>query len=334
MSNSTGSSQYVATIESVSTCPVKCEMCPVSRTDVAQPNSQLMSLETAAVVAARLKNEFGVGFVSWGNWGEPLVHPQMTELSRVFAEAGLDNQFLSSSLSAKFDVEAFVKSNISHLDISISGMTAGVYNVGHKHGKWDLIQRNMEEISEMRARFPGRLQVDIRWHRYKHNEFQLEAARAWAAELGFTFKPYYAHLGGVDALHDYEHGKLEQSKLNFVRENVFLEFVEGLIAQHRGETSCPMNKNLIIHPDGRLLHCCALMASHQSGVDFLTKSRAEIVQFKDGGNPYCGECLAKGWAGFTHASKTEADLPQAPAPPPALPYSRPTPGSGIVKNQI
>ncbi|MCB9916736.1 MAG: radical SAM protein [Planctomycetes bacterium] len=310
------STSYVATVESVSTCPVNCEMCPVSRADVAQPKAQLMSLETAAIVATRLKHEFDVDFVAWGNWGEPLVHPQMVELTRVFARVGLRNQFLSTSLSVKIDADALVESDLAQLDVSLSGITAEVYNVGHKDGKWDLIRRNLEALSDAVRRKPGRLAVAIRWHRYKHNEHQLEAARAWAHELGFDFKPYFAHIGGIDALRDWDRGTLPQDKVDFVREHVFLEFVEHVIAQHVGETSCPMNRNLIVHPDGRLLHCCALMASHQSGADLLRESREALVRFKEGPNPYCAECLAKGWAGFTHSSKTEADL-RAPLPAPA-----------------
>ena len=307
--------RYVATVESVSTCPVNCEMCPVSRDDIAQPKAKLMSLDVAGAVAARLKHEFDVGFVAWGNWGEPLVHPDMVGLARAFARVGLTNQFLSSSLSAKFDVEAFVRSDIKHLDISISGITADVYNIGHKNGRWDLIERNMREVAEIRRKHPGALDVDIRWHRYRHNEHQLADARAFARELGFGFKPYYAHLGGVDALHDFEHGKLPESKRNFVQERVFLDYVQQMIARHRGETSCPMNTNLVIHSDGRLLHCCALMASHQDAVDFLTLPREALVGFKDAPNPYCAECLQKGWSGFTHSSKTGEDLqPAAPLP--------------------
>ncbi len=295
-------------------------MCPVSRNDLQQPKGKLMSLDTAGAVAARLKHEFNVEFLAWGNWGEPLVHPEMVQLAAAFARVGFKNQFLSSSLSAKFDTEAFILSDITHLDISISGMTAEVYNKGHKHGNWDLIKSNMESIAEARRQHPGRLQVDVRWHRYKYNECQLEKARAWCEELGFSFKPYFAHLGGVDALHDYEHGTLPADKAQFVKDNVFLEFINEVIDQHKSETSCPMFKNLIIHPDGKLLHCCALMASHQDGTDFLTSDADSISAFKNKPNKYCGECLSKGWAGFTHAPKTEVDLAAIEAP---LPKQRP-----------
>ncbi|MEM8712789.1 MAG: radical SAM protein, partial [Planctomycetota bacterium] len=172
--------RYIATIESVSSCPVNCEMCPVSRTDIPQPKARLMPLDVAGAVAARLRHEFDVKFVAWGNWGEPLVHPEIVQLIQAFGRVGLKNQFLSSSLSAKFDIEGLAHSGLRQLDISISGMTAEVYNVGHKNGRWDLIEENMRKVAEVRRAGAMHLNVDIRWHRYRHNEHQLAAAAEWA----------------------------------------------------------------------------------------------------------------------------------------------------------
>jgi len=81
-----------------------------------------------------------------------------------------------------------------------------------------------------------------------------------------------------------------------------------LMRKSVGGRSCAMNENLVIHSDGRLLHCCATMASHQGGLDFLTDPREKLVGFKDSPNEHCGECLAKGWAGFIMPGKTDEDL--------------------------
>ncbi|MEM8713003.1 MAG: hypothetical protein AAGG01_18785, partial [Planctomycetota bacterium] len=102
-----------------------------------------------------------------------------------------------------------------------------------------------------------------------------------------------------------------ESKVNYIRESVFVEHIDALMAVHEGETSCPMDRNLIIHPDGSLLHCCALMASHQSGIDFLSLPKESIVGFKKKPNSFCGECLEKGWSGFTHTGKTDVEVAEA-----------------------
>jgi MoaA/NifB/PqqE/SkfB family radical SAM enzyme len=299
---------YVATIEPVSTCPVKCEMCPVSRSDVPQPKARLMAFDVAGAVAARLRHEFGVESLCWGNWGEPLVHPELPALAAAFERVGIEHQYLSTSASVKFDVEALVLSHVSHVDVSISGITADVYNIGHAHGRWDLVRSNIEAIAELRRRHPGRINAGIRWHRYKHNEHQLEEARAWCESLDIEFRPYYAHLGGIEALHDWDHGTLPESKKNFVNERVFLDFVRRSLAKHENETSCPMTQNLIIHSDGTLLHCCGVMTSHQDGREFLRLSKEEIIGYKEAPNRFCGECLQKGWAGYMHSPKDDAHV--------------------------
>jgi MoaA/NifB/PqqE/SkfB family radical SAM enzyme len=296
---------FVATVEPVSTCPVKCEMCPVSRDDVAQPKAGLMSLAVAGAVASRLRHDFGVQYAAFGNWGEPLLHPQLTSILAIFAQVGISTLYLTSSLSARFDAEALVCSDLDYLDISISGLDAEVYNRGHRHGNWARVEANMAAVAEARRRHPGALQVGLRWHRYKHNEHQLAAAAELAERHHFEFKPYFGHLGGIDAHHDFEHGTLPESKRRFIEESVFLDFVQRSVAEHRGGTHCPQAQNLVIHSDGRLLHCCALMESHQTGVDFLTLPRHFLERFKNGPNRHCGECLAKGWSGFMHAAKVE-----------------------------
>ena len=302
--------RFVATIEPVSTCPVNCETCPVSRRDIEQPKARLMSLGVAGAAAARLKHEFGVNYAAFGNWGEPLLHPQIVELLTIFRQVGVGTLYLTSSLSARFDAEALVTSPLNYLDISLSGVTAEIYNMAHRHGDWERIQENIAAIVQARSRHPGALKVGLRWHRYKHNEHQFEAAREFARQHDFEFKPYFAHMGGVDALHDYEHGALPESKRRFIDQNVFLEFVERTIAAHVGGSTCSQSKNLIVHSDGRLLHCCALMSSHESGIDFLALPAKVLQAFKDAPNPSCGECLAKGWAGFMHANKDDARSPQ------------------------
>lgn len=299
---------FVSTVEPVSTCPVNCEMCPVSRVDVPQPKARLMALDVAGAAAARLHHEFGVESVCWGNWGEPLLHPEMPALAEAFARVGIQNQYLSTSGSAKFDAEALATSALTQIDVSISGVTAEVYNIGHANGRWDLVKHNIEALAEARQRHPGQLGVGIRWHRYKHNEHQLDEARRWCAELDIELKPYYAHLGGIEALHDFDHGTLPEAKRNFVNERVFLDFVKRSLAKYEGGTSCPMTQNLIIHSDGTLLHCCGVMTSHQEGREFLRMTKEEVVGFKEAPNRFCGECLKKGWAGYMHSPKVDEDL--------------------------
>ena len=302
-------STFVATIEPVSTCPVNCEACPVSRRDIEQPKARLMSLAVAGAVASRLRHEFGVGYAAFGNWGEPLVHPQIVELLAIFKQVGIGSLYLTSSLSARIDAPALVDSALDYLDISISGVTAEVYNIGHRNGDWERVEGNMHALAKARRESASRLKIGLRWHRYRHNEQQFDAARELAAQLDFEFKPYFGHLGGIEAHEDFERGTLPQSKRRFIENSVFLEYVERAVAAHVGETSCPQAENLIIHSDGRLLHCCALMDSHKTGIDFLALPRRVLESFKRAPNAHCGNCLAKGWSGFMHSSKTDHRAP-------------------------
>jgi hypothetical protein len=283
-------------------------MCPVSRKDIAQPKARLMPLELAGACAARLAYEFGVRHATFGNWGEPLVHPEFTRIVDVFARVGFRSLFLSSSLSVTIDADALIASSLTQIDCSISGLTPDVYNIGHRAGYWPLVEANIVELGAAWRRRGKGPKLGLRWHRYKHNEHQLEAASAFAARHGFAFKPYYGHLGGIDAHLALDRGTLAEGKRQFIEQSVFMDFIERSVAKHVGGTSCPQAQNLIVHSDGRLLHCCALMQSHEFGVDFLKLPRAELERFKQRPNLVCDECLAKGWAGFMHAPKTDDAL--------------------------
>jgi hypothetical protein len=46
---------------------------------------------------------------------------------------------VAARLRHEFNVKGLVHSSLKQLDISISGMTTEVYNVGPKNGRWDLI---------------------------------------------------------------------------------------------------------------------------------------------------------------------------------------------------
>jgi MoaA/NifB/PqqE/SkfB family radical SAM enzyme len=124
-------------------------------------------------------------FVTFYNYGEPLVHPETPRFIR-YAKKYLLRTMLSTSLSLpRFDAKAYVESGLDHMVLSIDGATQAVYERFRRKGNLELVFQNIRKLVQAK-RESGRSTPIIVWRllAFEHNVHEIPAAIEMARSLG------------------------------------------------------------------------------------------------------------------------------------------------------
>jgi len=119
------------------------------------------------------------------NYGEPLLSPDTPKFIRR-AKSYLTQTMLSTNMSVgRFDADAYVRSGLDYMILSIDGATQPVYERFRQKGNIDLIYRNIVKLVEAKRRLGKRTPV-ICWQyfAFEHNVHEAPLALERAGELG------------------------------------------------------------------------------------------------------------------------------------------------------
>ncbi|WP_159983738.1 MULTISPECIES: radical SAM/SPASM domain-containing protein [unclassified Novosphingobium] len=134
--------------------------------------------------------------VSLSYYGDPLMHPAISELSRIAANTGvavhITTHFSYNWSDAK--IQALVESGLSHLTVALDGATQDVYEVTRINGRVDFVINNLRRVIEIRNRLGRSIpKVEVQHIRHPHHDkTERERVRAIADDAGvdhfITFK--------------------------------------------------------------------------------------------------------------------------------------------------
>jgi MoaA/NifB/PqqE/SkfB family radical SAM enzyme len=119
------------------------------------------------------------------NYGEPITNPNTPRLVEI-AKGYLVQTVLSTSLAiARFDADAYVRSGLDFMILSIDGATQKVYERYRKNGDIDVVYRNIENLVRTKRVLKKRTPV-IRWQflAFEHNAHEIPLALKTAKALG------------------------------------------------------------------------------------------------------------------------------------------------------
>ena len=223
------------------------------------------------------------------NYGEPLLNPNTPKFIRL-AKSYLSQTMLSTNLAMeRFDADAYVKSGLDYMILSIDGATQSVYERYRQRGKIENVYGNIRKLVEARLRLRTRTPV-LCWQylAFEHNIHEISKAIETARDLGLDeFKIASAFDVGWDDS-GVQPAKIEPATLQFaadsgrrVKENwnafpdsldanaIELEFeagwIEKLVAQPQedreqkpvaGHTCHWLYKSMTMDANGRILPCC------------------------------------------------------------------------------
>lgn len=178
------SKPYITIIDTTNACNLQCPYCPTGKRRVSGRRVGSIDLDQVR----RLLNDIGPYLISANlfNWGEPLLHPRIAELTALFNQRGIMTSLSSNmNLRKSKTVHALCDAGLDYLLISFSGADQEIYEKYHRNGRLDVVLDNVRDLINYRNKHcrPGPL-VEMKYLLFKHNQHQVEQARDLAYRLG------------------------------------------------------------------------------------------------------------------------------------------------------
>ncbi|CAG0999295.1 PqqA peptide cyclase [Myxococcaceae bacterium] len=193
--------------------------------------------------------------VSLYTWGDPMTHPDLDEMCRIAADAGLQVH-VSTNFSFGFKedrLRSIVESGLTHLTVCVDGLSQEKYQKTRVGGRIDRVLHNLRRVAELRKELGREYpKLEMQYIKYQHNLDEVEPARRLAAELGVEqFSDFWG------ALHNYADREPDQYETLRPKPNQLLP-----------QCYWP-HFSMVIKYNGDVIPCCEhrMAAQHMEGGD-------------------------------------------------------------------
>ena len=285
------------TVDILSSCNLKCASCPHSIEETDVPKGS-MTLKTFKSVFDKIMEDSPfTSHISLYSWGEPLLHPYLSEIINYVHERNVAVA-LSSNLSIKFRsrLDKIIQSNPDYLKVSLSGFFPAAYNNTHQGGDIELVKENLISIRKLIDKYNANTLVDINYHLYKDNcGINIDEMEMFANKLGFVVSKTYALVMPLERVISHIEGKPDlQTRL--LKDNLLVTIDEGIEASSKSvlpENTCPFRENQInINADLSVPICCTVWQRDENVVakNFLESNLDEINKNKKNVD-LCTKCM-------------------------------------------
>jgi MoaA/NifB/PqqE/SkfB family radical SAM enzyme len=292
-SNPKGFSFY---IDVFSYCNLRCPSCLVGNKfgSVGEWPRGLMSPALLGRILDKALSECLVSSVSLYNWTEPLLHPNIAELIRTVKARGLPCH-ISSNLNVLREPEALLASGLDWLRISLSGYTQPVYQIGHRGGDIETVKTNMRRLAAAKTATGAVTCVEVFYHRYRHNEAEIQPMAALSQELGFEFASMLAYITLVEKIIAVAEGRQSHEDKEILSNLIIpLDRALGITSKiHR--TNCSLIDDMItIDVAGNVMLCCGSSMSRANTIGGFLDLTLDEIQRRRQEMSLCGPCLKLG----------------------------------------
>ena len=257
---------YYYFVDPCNVCNLRCPLC-VTGNGLLDRSRGLLRLQDYQTILDKIA-PYAV-HISLHNWGEPLLNPEIFEIIGATGKRGIAPT-MSSNLNVEKDRfgERIVESGLDYLIVSLDGLTQQTYEQYRVRGKIDLVFDNIRAIIEARKRLKRHTPL-IEWQFlvFRHNEHEVERARAQAASLGVDrFRP----RSPCFPLQDY---KLVDQPAQAAAEARWMPADPTYWEQHPGalrragylwdEPCFYLYRTMTVNPGGGLASCCLAYKERQ-----------------------------------------------------------------------
>lgn len=155
----------VVSLETTHHCNLRCSFCeshgallaePITRTREYVGGRMTMTLDTIKRLVNELA-EVGTDLVELSGKGDPIAHPQLTEIVRAIKGAGLGCALVTNGTLAKPDLaKTLVETRLDRLSVSLNAGSREAYLASNKRDLWDKAVRFLENVLAERRAAGGR----------------------------------------------------------------------------------------------------------------------------------------------------------------------------------
>ncbi len=190
---------YMLQIEPSSRCNLACPACPVGRNELGRPK-QDMSLEQFKSIIDN-QRRWLLFAVLW-DWGEPFANPQLPEMIRYAAEAGVQTVTSTNAhyLGSKEYVAAILNSGLTTLIVAIDSLHDADYRSYRVGGRLERALEGLKMLVAMKRELGSSTRINLRMVVMRHNEREIARLRRFARKAGadqFTVKTMNPGCGDV-----------------------------------------------------------------------------------------------------------------------------------------
>ena len=282
-------------------CNAKCPYCLSGRYKTAggkfvTPDSFSSTIEI--ICKNNLLNTGGV--IGLYNWGEPFLHPNLTEMLHIMNDYGLPYGFSTNASRVPVINDNFTR-GLRYIIFSMPGFSQKSYNRIHGFS-FETILSNIATVVQRCRQHGFTGHFSIAYHVYQFNLDEMFRCAEFAAEWAIDFSPTYAILNNwwhMNALLD---NSLDYSLLRNVSEELFCFDIREKTSEAPKQYLCPQYNWLAIDEVSNLLICCQV----PPGKDFscgnlLTDDISSMLECRRN-NSICKECISKGLAHYWNNS--------------------------------
>lgn len=287
---------YIYTIDISGTCNLRCPSCPVGNFSSADRTLGFMPVDLFAKIIAKIKREAIVARPQiWlYNWGEPLLHPQLTEIIKEVKKNDL-TVHLSTNLNSEHGIAELAKAAPTEIKISLSGFTEETYSLTHKRGDLSLLKANMYLLRHYLNKYQSATRVWVGHHLYRTNSDQLESVRAFCTELNFEHQPTQAFFQPLEKLVKLANNEVLPEDEDLLAKLLVdpRDYLKNIKNHRSGNYDCELRFNqTVINHDGSVALCCSVYdRSNMLDVKFLDADH-QTIEKKKYQHPFCKTCRA------------------------------------------
>jgi MoaA/NifB/PqqE/SkfB family radical SAM enzyme len=184
-------------------CNLTCQMCP-------RFSSEDPHLDMAWDVFGRIHNEMHLAHsVDFTGWGEPLLHPRLSEMVAMASAKGCITSITSNGTALNSrNAGELAEAGMDRLTVSVDGITAETYEALRPGAKFEKVQDNLKSLSRYVIQTGSRMELGIAFTIQEANALELKGIAEFTDQVGGRVL-HLKHLNAVSTREDWERSFLK-----------------------------------------------------------------------------------------------------------------------------
>lgn len=243
-----------ARIEVCRHCNLRCVSCPVGRDRIR--NKTTMSFSDFKKIIKKISPD--IKELSMFNYGEPLMHPEISKMIKFAKNSGIKKIIMHSNgmlLTEKLS-KALVESGLDEISIGVDGASNSTYKKYRVGGNFDTLLSNIRDLVNVKKTMGAKKPIiGAQFIVMRHNQGEIEKFSGICKKLGvdkIIYKTFNAHMSGHED---------SKKNLKFMPTDVNYSRYETLKAEEISNNYKPKHcmwawENIVINANGDIALCC------------------------------------------------------------------------------